>query len=155
MTPLEAIEKVAGEATGGEWQLTEPGVCSVWSESLPKTHRHTVSAPFAPFAFGEVVAASPTAADAHYIATMSPSVALELAARVRAAEEALRRIGAMPCTCHECWKKRGKHDPDGRCIVECIDDARARDVIATLSAPVTTVEARCTQARADREVTEG
>lgn len=41
-----------------------------------------------------------------------------------AALEVLRCLSAMPCRCHECWTSRGQHDPDGRCIVECLEDAQ-------------------------------
>jgi hypothetical protein len=81
---LDALEAAAKAATPGEWRRTEPGVLSAWSVDLPSPH-HTVSVPFAPFAFGEVVAASPKEDDTTFIAAASPDVVLALVAEVRRA----------------------------------------------------------------------
>lgn len=89
------LRRLAEKATPGPWRRTEDGVTSSWAEGLPATHRHTVSAPHAPFAFGETIAAAPTEADARYLAAVSPDRVLALLDHVEALERVAEAARAL------------------------------------------------------------
>jgi hypothetical protein len=104
MTPtLEAIEKAAREATPGEWKA---GLTCVYVET-----GHAAGDPDAPDS--RIVSCDDH--DAAFIATMSPSVALELVARVRRAE-AEREVMARWIVDHQRYVTGARDHACGQCI---------------------------------------